>query len=101
LNLKKGFTDRGFGIIEFMDKYGVGCSIQESSLATENAIWFGVDDANPKILASKTKEGGTGYVPYCIPEDVFLTTRMHLTQQQVKELLPVLQIFAETGELPD
>jgi len=98
--LKKGYTNRGFGHIEFIDRYGDKCSLQKSSLATEDAIWFGIDDASPKIMASKTMEGGTGWVPYEIPKDVLLTTRMHLTQEQVKELLPILQEFAETGELP-
>lgn len=101
MDLKKGCTSRGFGLIEFADRYGDKCSIQKSSLATENAIWFGIDDASPQIMASKTQEGGTGWVPFKIPEDVLLTTRMHLTQDHVKELLPILTIFAETGELPE
>lgn len=29
-----------------------------------------------------------------------LSTRMHLNQEQVKQLLPILQHFADTGELP-
>lgn len=101
MELKKGFTRRGFRHVEFTDRYGDKCSIQKSSLATENAIWFGVDDASPQIMASKTQEGGTGWVPFKIPEDVLLTTRMHLTQKQVNELLPILTVFAETGELPE
>jgi hypothetical protein len=101
VNLKKGVTGRGFPIIEFQDRYGHECSIQKSSLATEDAIWVGPNDANPQILASMTKEGGTGWVPYHLPEDVSLYTRMHLTQDQVKELLPILMAFAETGELPE
>lgn len=100
MGFKQSVTTRGFGIIEFEDFYGAECNIQESSLATENAIWLGVNDANPQIMASKTKEGGSGWVKYEIPKDVLLTTRMHLTQEQVKELLPILQAFAETGELP-
>jgi hypothetical protein len=36
-------TERGFGRGEFMDRYGVPCSIQESSLATEQCIWLGCD----------------------------------------------------------
>ncbi|AJD92041.1 hypothetical protein JMA_27240 [Jeotgalibacillus malaysiensis] len=52
-------------------------------------------------MASKTKEGGTGWVPYHIPEDVSLNTRMHLTREQVEEILPILQSFVETGDLPD
>lgn len=101
MDLKGKVTNRGFGLIEFKDIYGDGCEIQKSSLADADAIWFGIADADPQIMASKTKEGGTGWVPYKIPEDVFLTTRMHLSQEAVKELLPILQHFAETGDLPD
>lgn len=75
--LKKKTTERGFGLYEFKDKYGQKCSLQDSSLATESAIWFGVD------VDLKGKE-------------VF--NRMHLTQEQVKALLPILTNFAETGE---
>lgn len=99
MELKGISTNRGFSSIEFKDRYDAKCSIQKSSLATEDAIWFGVDDPNPQIMASMTKEGGTGWVPYDIPEDVILTTRMHLTQEQVRQLLPVLQHFADTGEI--
>ena len=99
-------TQRGFNIIEFTDRYQAKCSIQASSLATESAIWFGVDDPEPQIMASQAARRGiathgvsTGWVEYPIPSEVSLTTRMHLTQDQVKELLPILQNFAETGEL--
>jgi hypothetical protein len=92
-------TDRGFALIEFTDRYDAPCSLQKSSLATEDAIWIGVDDADPKILASKVQEGGTGWVKYPIPEDVSLNTRMHLTREQVAELLPHLQKFVDTGEI--
>lgn len=101
MEFKKGLTKRGFGLIEFQDRYDASCSIQDSSLATENAIWFGVDDADPQIMASKTEQGGTGWVSYPIPGDVQLTTRMHLTQDQVQGILPILQYFAEHGELPE
>lgn len=97
--MEKKHTNRGFGYYEFNDRYGEKCSLQSSSLATESAIWFGIDDANPQILASKVQEGGTGWVKYPIPKDVLLSTRMHLTQDQVKDLLPILTKFAETGEL--
>lgn len=101
MEMKKDYTNRGFGIIQFKDRYNAECSIQKSSLAGEDAIWFGVNDADPKIMASQTEAGGPGWVTYPIPKEVLLTTRMHLTQEQVKELLPILQVFAETGELPE
>ena len=97
--MKKEKTNRGFEYVEFKDIYDQKCSIQKSSLASEDAIWFGVDDANPKILASSIKEGGTGWVKYDIPEQVLLSTRMHLTRKQVKQLLPYLKRFARTGKL--
>jgi hypothetical protein len=64
-------TRRGFAIRHFTDLYGLPCSIQESSIATEEAIWFGVDEAR----------------------------RMHLTRAHVKKLLPVLKQFVATGEI--
>lgn len=77
-------TSRGFKIIKFTDLYGEKCSLQESSLATARAIWFGCDEnGKPHHVTGQT-----------------LSPRMHLSQKQVRELLPVLQWFAETGELP-
>lgn len=98
-------TSRGFAIAHFDDLYGAKCSIQKSSLATDDAIWLGVDDANPKILASQAKSVGittdvkTGWIDYPVPEQVLLTTRMHLNREQVAALLPLLQRFVDTGEL--
>ena len=98
-------TERGFAISNFIDRYGSKCSLQKSSLATEDAIWFGVDDADPQIMAYDAKRLGipvdenVGWVKFEIPKEVLLSTRMHLTQDMVKELLPTLQKFAETGEL--
>lgn len=99
MNIDK--TIRGFSVTTFFDRYGHECSIQKSSLASEHCIWFGPNNANPQIMASMTPEGGTGWVPYPIPDNVSLYTRMHLTQENVRDLLPLLQHFAETGELPE
>lgn len=102
-------TQRGFKTGSFVDRYGSKCSIQKSSLATEDAIWLGVDDANPQIMCSKAIEMGlrerthteadNGWTKFYVPSDVQFSTRMHLTQKQVKELLPILQKFVETGEI--
>lgn len=94
-------THRGFKFKTFTDLYGAQWSIQKSSLATEDAIWLGIDDAEPKIMASKTPQGGTGWVPYAIPKDVSLNTRMHLSVDQAKELVKMLNVFIETGDLDD
>lgn len=74
-------TNRGFDVAVFTDFYGSECSIQKSSLATKDCIWLGVDKHfNPE------NEG---------------SCRMHLTRETVRELLPMLQRFAETGELEE
>ena len=67
-------TPRGFRLGTFMDRYGISCSIQESSLATEPALWLGTDD------------NGQG--------------RMHLTRTMARELSELLAHFAEHGVLP-
>ena len=99
LNKKK--TDRGFSLIEFKDRYNCKCNIQKSSLATEDAIWFGIDAPEPHIMASTVQSGATGWVPYAIPDNVLITTRMHLTRKQVQRLLPILKYFVEHGEIAD
>ena len=68
-------TPRGFRVVRFFDRYDMECSLQESSLATEDAIWLGVDTHNDP------------------------NNRMHLTQEQVARLLPYLQHFADTGHI--
>lgn len=98
--MKNFKTERGFNGYTFMDRYDQECSIQNSSIATEDCIWLGLNDADPIIMASKVMENGTGWVKYPIPDDVLLHTRMHLTKEQVKELIPYLQYFVENGELP-
>ena len=99
MEVLKGKTFRGFNCAAFEDIYGSECSIQMSSLADTEAIWFGVDDADPKVLASTVREGLTGWVKYPLPEDVSLNTRMHLSREQVKALLPTLQKFVDTGNI--
>lgn len=82
-------TARGFGRWDFIDRYNEKCSLQDSSLATEDAIWLGINrvDITEKNLV---EEGGVKYA----------MGRMHLTREQVKELIPILQHFVDHGSLP-
>lgn len=99
-------TARGFRFYDFVDRNGHECTIQKSSIATENAIWLGLESASPKILhGDATKLGiehneSSGWVDYPIPEEVSMNTRMHLTQDQAMQLGEMLIHFAESGELP-
>lgn len=94
--LKVKQTNRGFDYTKFKDKYGHQCSLQKSSIATEDCIWLGID--NPKLTVFEDENMGK-YLVTDLPSNWTVDSRMHLTQQQVKELLPYLQKFAETGEL--
>lgn len=101
--MKHSYTNRGFEIVTFEDYYDKSCSIQQSSLATEDCIWLGLDDAEPKIMASVALKYGihtaetTGWVDYPIPDEVLLSTRMHLNREQVQELVKKLNNWLETG----
>lgn len=74
--MRKSKTDRNFDLIEFEDLYGENCSIQKSSLATQDAIWFGIDFTNSGI-----------------------NVRAHLTQDMVEKIIPILKNFVNTGEI--
>ncbi len=74
-------TPKGLLNIEFRDRYGRLCSVQESSFQEENCIWLGVDQE-----LEADQDGTQG-------------NHMHLTQEMVRELLPVLMHFVRNGNL--
>lgn len=93
-------TERGFSYHTFTDRNGVECSLQKSSIATEDAIWLGATEIGLKRFEPfigwsdvKLPDGGPGGVTY------IANNRMHLTREQVAELLPLLQLFVQTGEI--
>ena len=92
-------TNRGFSVFDFKDSYGHMCSIQKSSSASEPRIWLGLNkidgfaNVDNRIV---NVDGRT--VKVTLPESVVANARMHLNQEQVKKLLPILQKFADTGD---
>ena len=72
-------TPRGFMRIDFKDRNGSKCSLQESSLVTSEiegtAIWFGVDEDFQGMEC----------------------TRMEMSQRQLRMILPYLIEFAIFG----
>ena len=94
--MKKTQTQRGFDYYNFVDANGVKCSIQKSS-AAEDLIWLGADKIGLKAFHPNTDEpwrdvdlGGQDHVA---------NNRMHLNQEQIEKLLPILKKFVETGEI--
>jgi hypothetical protein len=92
--MKAKKTLRGFSRIEFKDRNGIECSLQKSSIATEDCIWLGCNKANPVHMVP-----GAGWQPCPMPSEYVANTRMHLTRSQVKKLLTILLKFVETGEI--
>lgn len=89
-------TARGFEIVKFNDASGVGCSLQQSSLAIyqkpgTSAIWLGCDDANPRKFIP-----GQGWTDVKVPDDVLINTRAHLNREQVAALIAHLQAWLDT-----
>ena len=84
-------TLREFEIIQFKDRYGTPCSLQQSSLADYNppgssAIWLGVD-------RQQGQHDGVF--------DPSNQTRMHLDLQAAKNLVAVLEQWIQFGSFTD
>ena len=114
-------TPRGFPLVEFQDSYRHDCSLQISSaIPCENEdrtvddplgwLWLGLNDAKSCIMKSDAAKLGltlppgeesNGWMPYPIPEEVLIHTRMHLNEQQVRGLISRLQHWLATGELQE
>lgn len=96
MELETKKTERGFSKIIFKDSYNEDCSIQKSSSAMQDKIWLGID--NPKLTIFENEQMGV-YHKIDMPKQFSVSTRMHLTQKQVKEILPILIKFVETGDI--
>lgn len=109
MELMKKVTNRGFSYYEFEDKANSKCILQESSYAggygdDSARIWFGIE--NPSISAFIPGGGHIDFEPPNIKFDnnygdgnvtATVNSRMLLSQTQVRQLLPILQKFVETG----
>jgi len=97
-------TTRGFGLVKFTDAYDKPCSVQESSLCSPH-LWLGTDNPQPMVLHSDAHKLGIktaatcGWVPYLLPAEVSIYTRMHLSRKQVKQLIRHLSDWLKKGQL--
>ncbi len=94
MNIKE--NQRGFLNGQFKDNYNNECSIQKSSSAMEDCIWLGIN--KPKLVVFADDSMGK-YIETTVPKNWMINSRMHLSREQVAELLPHLQRFVESGEL--
>ena len=109
MELKHSKTARGFDLIEFKDDNGNNCSLQKSS-SVDDKIWLGIADPfvkefwhdvipENKNLDCKWEDRDINDLKQSPNNEISIHSRMHLTREQVKELLPYLQAFVNTGEI--
>ena len=100
--MKMEKTLRGFSVIEFIDQRDNECSLQKSSMAAEDCIWLGCNEIGLKHFIPSIGWRDVKLIDGPPRGECYIAnTRMHLTQEQVKMLLPYLQRFVETGELSE
>jgi hypothetical protein len=92
LNAIEKKTGRGFQIVEFKDYYGQECSLQMSSIVSPACIWLGVDNTGDNISFP-------GRFPNDGETNISVGVRMHLTDKQVRALLPYLKRFVKKDRL--
>jgi hypothetical protein len=87
-------TRKNFQVINFHDRYGTQCSLQQSSIFDDahtqqpgaTAIWLGVD------FQGRPHDGVF---------DAANTTRMHLDRKQVQQLVAVLEMWLQCGKFAE
>ena len=95
-------TSRGFAYYDFRDGNGTECSVQKSSAAEADFIWLGANEIGLKRFTP-----GRSWEPVELQDDFpfgvthSANNRMHLTRENVRALLPILQRFANTGQIDD
>lgn len=98
--MKNTPTERGFSRYEFTDFNGEPCSLQQSSIATEDCIWLGCNE-----IGLKQFEPGLGWSDINLPDEgiygksYVANNRMHLSRKEVEQLLPLLEKFVNEGEI--
>ena len=107
LNMVNGKTNLNFPFIAFEDFNHSICKLEISSLIDYDAVTLGVCNSKAIILNRDAKrlglvpENTVGWMDYPMPEGVSIISKMHLTRSDVASLLPVLQHYVKTGELPN
>jgi len=112
MTLKMDKTSRGFRLGEFPDLDGNKCSIQDSSLATAAAIWFGVNDANPRCSNKVSPKKQQAWIEWHRAHEEFqakkenphwhsvlVHTRVHLDQEQAAIILELFETFLKCGSV--
>jgi hypothetical protein len=95
--MQKTYTQRGFGRYEFVEDNGAECSLQLSSSGTR--IWLGCNNIGLKV-GYPWREVSEEEIKIAFNgKELVSNSRMHLSVDQVKALIPILQRFVQTGDI--
>lgn len=99
-------TQRGFAIYKFKDRVKRLCTLQKSSLATQDCIWLGLNEPEIKEFYPSPRDTDESWfdcdldkLKHRAQNEIYAFSRMELTRKQVEKLIPYLQKFVDTGEL--
>jgi hypothetical protein len=95
-------TPRGLSIVNFTDVAGIACSLQKSCSGEEDRIWLGADTIGLREFVPNRTPAWQDRSEFDERREgryYQANTSMHLNQEQVAALLPLLQRFVDTGEL--
>ena len=86
--MKRKLNNRNFAYYKFKAHNGVKCSLQKSSLATQDAIWLGADEIGLKeFVAGRSPSLQDVNLVNNETHHFAANNRMYLTRKQVKKLL--------------
>ena len=115
-------TNRGFELHKLKDVDGVEYTLQESSAALICTadddiegpfVWLGISHPDISIMYRDAKalgldlppkdphSVGCGWCDFPIPKEAFIASRMHLSQEQARDLAQRLLFFADNGYLKE
>jgi hypothetical protein len=110
-------SGRGFSKVVFKDSHDKQCEILCSSAIDDtdrgwdnpgtSYLHIGLSGPEPIVLCANAEKVGlqpassVGWQPYPIPDDVFISTSMHLSREQVAGLIVRLQEWLDNGKFGD
>ena len=94
--LRETIDNRGLKVIEFRDICDIEFSIKK---CPNELLQININDSEPSILKYDPDDNREEWIDYSIPEDTYVNIKIHLSKEQVKEIIPILCNYAYTGEL--
>lgn len=98
--MKETITKREFDIISFKDSDNTKCSIQKDYKSKGNCIFLGSDEVKIYGITDRRFKISEEEIRKKFElNDIETNSRIKLNRYQVRELIPILQKFVDSGSL--